>query len=195
MNLRRSLSCIIWKVIFARFLKKKSDKTHTCDLSHHITTWQHLCLVFLLGRDRGRRVGTHRGRRARVAAEMRLRVAVLVLPLVDGASSGVHEEVADGAEFESQLLRDGHLHLLGRPLGLLEDGVQRPPLDVGEDEAWFLHVAVVVVGAGRRLSVFFLLLASCRKDNKKDGKNIIKFDILRKKMNMLRIKCFTREGF
>ena len=46
----------------------------------------------------------------------------VVCPFVQAPAAGVHEEVADGGEFEAQLLRDGELHLLGRSLVLLEDG-------------------------------------------------------------------------
>ena len=50
-------------------------------------------------------------------------VAVVVLPLVEGATPGVHEEVGDGGDLKAQLLGDGHLHLFGGALRLLEDGV------------------------------------------------------------------------
>lgn len=49
----------------------------------------------------------------------RHRLRVLVLPLVHGAPSRVHEEVADRRRLQAQLPRDCHLHLLRRPLGLL----------------------------------------------------------------------------
>jgi len=59
----------------------------------------------------------YRGRQLFLLDRDRLRV--LVLPLVHGAASGVHEEVADCRRFQAQLPRDCHLHLLRRPLGLL----------------------------------------------------------------------------
>lgn len=54
--------------------------------------------------------------------------AAVVGPFVQAAAAGIHEEVADGAELQAELLRDGELHLLGRPLVLLEDGQQGAPL-------------------------------------------------------------------
>ncbi len=83
-------------------------------------------------------------------------IVALVHPFVDGSSSGIHEEVADGAELQAKLLGYRHLHFFGWPLGLLEDGMQRSPLDIGEDEAWFLDVVV----GWWRFGIFFFLLAS-----------------------------------
>ena len=53
---------------------------------------------------------------AAAAATARL---VVLLPLVLRAAAGVHEEVTDGGGFETELPRDGHLHLLRRALRLL----------------------------------------------------------------------------
>lgn len=66
----------------------------------------------------------------------------LVLPLVLRPASGVHEEVAHGAELQAQLLRDGDLHFLRGSLGLLKDGLQGAPLQVGEHEAGLLGLAL-----------------------------------------------------
>lgn len=67
----------------------------------------------------------------------------LVHPFVQAAPAGVHEEVADGGEFQSQLLRNGYLHLFGRTLVLLEDGVEGPSLDVGKHQPRLLGVATI----------------------------------------------------
>lgn len=64
----------------------------------------------------------------------------LLSPAVHAAATGVHEEVADSIELQAQLLRDGGLHLLGRPLVLLEDGNQRAALQVCEHEALLLRL-------------------------------------------------------
>lgn len=80
----------------------------------------------------------------------------VICPFVQAPAAGVHEEVADGGEFEAQLLRDSELHLFGRPLVLLEDGQQGAPLQVGEDQPRLLWRVVAVL---RR--VLLLPLASC----------------------------------
>lgn len=72
--------------------------------------------------------------------------ASIVCPFVQAAAAGVHEEIADGAELQTQLLRDGELHLLGRPLVLLEDGQQGAPLQVSEDQPGLLWCAVALLG-------------------------------------------------
>lgn len=76
---------------------------------------------------------------------MPARAASVVCPFVQATAAGVHEEVADGAEFEAQLLRDGELHLLGRPLVLLEDGQQGASLQVSEDQPGLLWCAVALL--------------------------------------------------
>lgn len=53
-----------------------------------------------------------------------------VLPLVLRPSARVHEEVAHRAELESELLRDGDLHLFGGALRLLKNGLQGATLQV-----------------------------------------------------------------
>ncbi|KAJ8335254.1 hypothetical protein SKAU_G00408930 [Synaphobranchus kaupii] len=55
-------------------------------------------------------------------------------PLVHVSTAGVHEEVADGRELQAQLLRDGHLEVLGGPVVLPEDGQQRAALEVREHQ-------------------------------------------------------------
>lgn len=86
-----------------------------------------------------------------------------VLPLVLRAASGVHEEVPDGAEFESELLGDGDLHLLGGSLRLLKNGLQGAPLEVGKDQAGFLGgVGVLLL----LLLLFFFPFAGCNETKK-----------------------------
>lgn len=70
--------------------------------------------------------------------------AALVRPLVEVASAGVHEEVADGGELEAQLLGDGDLEVLGRPAVLPEDGHERTPLEVGEHQPGALGALIAL---------------------------------------------------
>jgi len=91
--------------------------------------------------------------------------ASVVHPFVQTPAAGVHEEVADGGEFEAQLLRDGKLHLLGRSLVLLEDGQQGAPLQVGEDQPRFLWCVVVVLRC-----VLLLTFACWRVGGRTEGK-------------------------
>lgn len=88
---------------------------------------------------------------------------VLVLPAVHAATPGVHEEVADGGELQTQLLRDGDLHLFAGSLVLLEDGDERSALQVGEDQTLLLgdHVSVFVL-------FLFLSLAGCHEETKRE---------------------------
>lgn len=83
-------------------------------------------------------------------------VMVFLMPAIDAAATRVHEEVADGAEFQAQLLRDGHLHFLRGPLVLLENGDECAALQIGEDQALLLgcHIAFLVL-------LLFLALAGC----------------------------------
>lgn len=53
-----------------------------------------------------------------------------VLPFILRPSARVHEEVAHRAELESELLRDGDLHLFGGALRLLKNGLQGATLQV-----------------------------------------------------------------
>lgn len=73
--------------------------------------------------------------------------AVVIVPAVHAAAARVHEEVADGAELQAELLGDGDLHFLGRTLVLLEDGDEGAALQVSEDQTLFLggRVAVLVL--------------------------------------------------
>lgn len=84
--------------------------------------------------------GTSAGRRGLGAG-----AGAVVCPFVQAPAAGVHEEVADCGEFEAQLLRDGELHLFGRPLVLLEDGQQGAPLQVGEDQPRLLWCVVAIL--------------------------------------------------
>lgn len=79
--------------------------------------------------------------------------AQVVLPLLQAAAPGIHEEVADGCELQAQLLGNGDLHLFGRALVLLEDGEERSALEVGEHQAGFL-LGIVPVLAGLLLFAF-----------------------------------------
>lgn len=78
--------------------------------------------------------------------------AQVVLPLLQAAAPGVHEEVADGGELQAQLLGNGDLHLFRRALILLEDGKEGSALEVREHQAGFLLGVVPVF-------VWFLLFA------------------------------------
>ncbi len=80
----------------------------------------------------GSRFGTSAGGGRRVAQ------IPLVQPFVQAASAGVHEEVADSVQFQTQLLWDGQLHLFGRTLVLLKDGQKCSPLQVCETQPRFL---------------------------------------------------------
>lgn len=71
-----------------------------------------------------------------------------VLPLVLRPPPRVHEEVADRAELEAELLRDGDLHLLGGALRLLKNGLQGATLQVGKYQSRLLG----------RVGVLWLLL-------------------------------------
>lgn len=75
--------------------------------------------------------------------------AVVIVPAVHAAAACVHEEVADGAELQAELLGDGDLHFLGGTLVLLEDGDECAALQVSEDQALLL---------GHRVAVLVLLL-------------------------------------
>lgn len=79
--------------------------------------------------------------------------AQVVLPLLQAAAPGVHEEVADGRELQAQLLGNGDLHLFGRALVLLEDGEERSALEVSEHQAGFL-LGIVPVLVGLLLFAF-----------------------------------------
>lgn len=71
----------------------------------------------------------------------------LVQPFVEAASAGVHEEVADSAELEAQLLRDGQLHFFGWTFVFFKDGQKCSPLQIGENQPRFLWcIASVFAG-------------------------------------------------
>lgn len=91
--------------------------------------------------------------------------AQVILPLLQAAAPGVHEEVADGGELQAQLLGNGDLHLLGRALVLLEDGEECAALEVGEHQAGFLLGIVPVF-------VWFLLFAFARLKGKKRRRGV-----------------------
>lgn len=90
------------------------------------------------------------------------RRAALVGPLVQIASAGVHEEVADGGELQAQLLGDGDLQLFGRAVVLPEDGHERAPLQVREHQPGALRALVAF-----QLALLLLFtLAGCRHTDK-----------------------------
>lgn len=86
--------------------------------------------------------------------------AQIVLPLLQAAAPGIHEEVADSRKLQAQLLGNGDLHLLGWAFVLLEDGEERSALEVGEHQAGFLLGIVPVF-------VWFLLFAFARLKGKR----------------------------
>ena len=86
--------------------------------------------------------------------------AQIILPLLQAAAPGVHEEVTDGRQLQAQLLGNGDLHLFGRAFVLLEDGEERSALEVGEHQARFLLGIVPVF-------VWFLLFAFARLKGKR----------------------------
>lgn len=92
--------------------------------------------------------------------------AWLLGPAVHAAAPRVHEEIADGVELQAELLRDGDLHLLRRPLVLLKDGDQRAPLQVGEHQA-------LLLGLQRALLLLLLLLslAGCGRAGGRAGRS------------------------
>lgn len=84
--------------------------------------------------------------------------AALVGPLVEIASAGIHEEVADGGELQAQLLGDGDLQFFGGAVVLPEDGHECAPLQVGEHQPGALRALVAL-----QLALLLLLaLAGCR---------------------------------
>lgn len=84
--------------------------------------------------------------------------APLVGPLVEVASAGVHEEVADGGELQAQLLGDGDLQVFGGAVVLPEDGQEGAPLQVREHQPGALGALVAL-----QLALLLLLtLAGCR---------------------------------
>ncbi len=54
----------------------------------------------------------------------------------------VHEKVGHRRDFQSQLLSDRGLHLLGRTFGFLENGIQSTPLNVSKNKSRFLGPSV-----------------------------------------------------
>lgn len=91
------------------------------------------------------------------------RRTALVCPLVEVASAGVHEEVADSGELQAQLLGDGDLQLFGWAVVLPEDGHECTPLQVREHQASALWALVAL-----QLALLLLLtLAGCRQTDKR----------------------------
>lgn len=95
------------------------------------------------------------------------RAAAFLHPLVQAPPPGVHEEVADGGELQAQLLRNGDLKVLGGALVLVEDGVQRAALDVGEDQPVALRDVVSVCFA---LLLLFPFAGCVRAETTRKGR-------------------------
>lgn len=110
-----------------------------------------------------RRAAGHRGGGDAGARGARGGWAALVRPLVEVASAGVHEEVADGGQLQAQLLRDGDLQILGGAVVLPEDGHERAALQVGEHQPGALGALVAL-----QLALLLLLpLAGWRQRDKR----------------------------
>lgn len=60
---------------------------------------------------------------------------VVIMPVVIAATPGIHEEVADCVELQTQLLCDGQLYFFAGPLILLEDGNKCMTLQVSKHKA------------------------------------------------------------
>lgn len=87
---------------------------------------------------KGRRIAAAAAAGEKAAVHPRRRRRPVVQVLFVGPPTGVHEEVGDGRRLEAELVGDCRLHVLARSLRLLEDGRQRPALDVREDETGLL---------------------------------------------------------
>lgn len=70
---------------------------------------------------------------------------MVIMPAVHTAAACIHEEVADGAELQAELLGDGNLHFLRWALVLFEDGDECAPLQISEDQPLFLGCRVAVL--------------------------------------------------
>ena len=83
-----------------------------------------------------------------------------VLPFVLRPAACVHEEVAHRAELESELLRDGDLHLFGGALRLLKNGLQGATLQVCKYQSRLLgRVGVLWL----LLLLLFFPFAGCKR--------------------------------
>ncbi len=72
-------------------------------------------------------------------------VVVVIAPLVHGPAAGVHEKVAHSGDFETELLRYGHLHFFRGSLRLFENGLQSSSLNVREHQAWLLAQVTIAI--------------------------------------------------
>lgn len=108
-------------------------------------------------------LGEGGGGGARLTRTGSVSVMMLLVPAVDAAAPGVHEEVADGAQLQAQLLRDGHLHFLRGPFVLLENGDERSALQVREHQALLLGCQVPFL-----VLLLFLALAGCGEKGGED---------------------------
>lgn len=91
------------------------------------------------------------------------RRTALVCPLVEVASAGIHEEVADSGELQAQLLGNGDLQLFGWAVVLPEDGHKRTPLQICEHQPGALRALVAL----QLVLLLFLTLAGCRQMDKR----------------------------
>lgn len=63
----------------------------------------------------------------------------VVHPFVLTPSTGVHEEVSDGTQVQTQLLRDGDLHFFWWSLCFLKYCLKCSTLEICEDQSWLLR--------------------------------------------------------
>lgn len=91
-----------------------------------------------------RRTAGHRGGGNAGSRGPRGGGTALVCPLVDIASAGIHEEVADRGQLQAELLGDGDLQFLGRTVVLPEDGHKGAPLQVSEHQPGSLRALVAL---------------------------------------------------
>ena len=88
-------------------------------------------------------------------------VVALVFPFVHAAAPSVHEKIRHGGDLEAELLRNGHLHFLRGPLGLLEYGLQGASLYISEHKPrllqWRLLTRIVALLVHLQLLLLLLL--------------------------------------
>ena len=89
-------------------------------------------------------------------------VVALVFPFVHAAAPSVHEKIRHSGDLEAELLRNGHLHFLRGPLGLLEYGLQGAPLYISKHQPrllqWRLLTRIVALLIHLQLLLLLLLL-------------------------------------
>lgn len=110
-----------------------------CPLAPSLPSPMHLLCV-----PSSRRAAGHCGGGNAGARGTRGGGTALVCPLVEVASAGIHEEVADSGELEAQLLGDGDLQLFGWAVVLPEDGQECAALQVREHQPGALRALVAL---------------------------------------------------